>query len=584
MGKVGHLNHRADLCLLAVAAICAVLFFSSVRRLWPLAPVDLHASHTRLERTARTFLNARGVSLRGYEATVEFRTDNTSLDYVERTGGISWARALLRSGFPLISYDVTFRKPGIADTSAVTLTGDNQVVGWRRMTRDDDPGTSLDLDTSRRMARWSLESDLHLVSADWRETSVSVRDGGDRRDFSFAFERRVVPVSAPGREWAADVPALRERVILRFAGDTLSYASRFIVLPSRALETAVRRDGSRRGLDLLGMTLLACAGFGAYLVFLLRLRDGTARLRRPLLWSGVVFLCTLGAAFLQPLIWDPLLPRPLSILQTVFSRVQGNLWSIIALMAVIAAADATERKELNASRGESLWRLTQGHIFDHTVARASGRGFLVGLICAGMMAGLVLTLEQLGIARIELQPRGFFITALNAASPSLWTLLYFLHIALLEELGYRYFAGSWLLARTRRPWVAIVIPAIIFGLTHTGLPFLPPADPFWARPLVMTLVGCIWGWAFLRYDTLTVIISHLTADLFIFNWPQIASGHPSVIATAVLVVCVPLIPALGLIPHYLHRVKEEEPDRSEPWPEAEKETEKNPGISDRDRI
>jgi hypothetical protein len=59
----------------------------------------------------------------------------------------------------------------------------------------------------------------------------------------------------------------------------------------------------------------------------------------------------------------------------------------------------------------------------------------------------------------------------------------------------------------------------------------------------MTLVGCVWGWAFLRYDALTVVTSHLTADLFIFNWPRLASAHPDVRLAALATVAAPLAPA-----------------------------------------
>jgi hypothetical protein len=83
----------------------------------------------------------------------------------------------------------------------------------------------------------------------------------------------------------------------------------------------------------------------------------------------------------------------------------------------------------------------------------------------------------------------------------------------------------------------------VYGLTHTGLSFLPPAEPFWGRAVVMTLVGCVWGWAFLRYDALTVVTSHLTADLFIFNWPRLASAHPDVRLAALATVAAPLAPA-----------------------------------------
>ena len=91
---------------------------------------------------------------------------------------------------------------------------------------------------------------------------------------------------------------------------------------------------------------------------------------------------------------------------------------------------------------------------------------------------------------------------------------------------------------------AALIPAIIYGLTHTRLGFLPPAEPFWGRAVAMTLVGCCWGWAFLRYDALTVVLSHYTADLFIFNWPRLASGESGPTTAAVLTIMVPLVPGL----------------------------------------
>jgi hypothetical protein len=62
---------------------------------------------------------------------------------------------------------------------------------------------------------------------------------------------------------------------------------------------------------------------------------------------------------------------------------------------------------------------------------------------------------------------------------------------------------------------------------------------------VLSLVGCVWGWAFLRYGALTVVLSHFTADLFIFNWPQLASGQAAVVAAAVGTMAVPLVPAVA---------------------------------------
>jgi hypothetical protein len=97
---------------------------------------------------------------------------------------------------------------------------------------------------------------------------------------------------------------------------------------------------------------------------------------------------------------------------------------------------------------------------------------------------------------------------------------------------------------TGRRWVAIWLPAVVYGLSHTALDFLPSAGPFWSRPLVLTLVGATWGWAFFRFDALTVVLSHLTADLFIFNWPRLATAEWPTAGPAALVVLAPLVPAV----------------------------------------
>lgn len=530
---------RSEVWLLLVALASGILFFTSLDNLWPLAPVPLHIPKATLEQSARAHLESHGISTYGFFAEVGFSVDDNMLEYIERRYGRTEAEAMIRNGFPVISYPVTFKQVGERETRSVTLLPDGQVRIWRRSIQDEEPGARLIPNDARVIALQALTRNLGKTLAGWEEISVSERSYPDRKDHTFLFER-LLERNGEGKQ------RLKERASIRVSGDQVTSFVRVPVLPQRSFEMARQRSAPRRALEMVGYILLGGSAFGAYLVFLLRLRDGSARLRRALIWSGAIFLCTLGAALLQPLPRDPMSPGYITFLQSLLGVLRNSVWVIIALLAIISAADATDRK-LGANRGDTLWMLTQGQIFNRQVSRSVLRGFLVGLICGGAMAAMVLLLERTGIARVELQPRGFFITALSASSPSLWTLLYFLHVALLEELGYRYFAGSWLLAATKRPWVAILLPAIVYGVTHTGLPFLPPEDPFWARPLVMTVVGCIWGWAFLRYDALTVVVSHLTADLFIFNWPQLASGNPALIWTAVCVVLLPLLPTLGLL-------------------------------------
>jgi hypothetical protein len=356
----------------------------------------------------------------------------------------------------------------------------------------------------------------------------------------------------------ASLPELRERASVRVSGGTALSANRFFVVPAAAARAARSREAPRQALFYLGTILFGVAVAAAFVVFLRALQRGIVALRRAALLALVVFTCALGTQLLQSArlfaAWDPLWPFWVSLLQYLVTQGQSYAWMAGVLLAVIAAGDALDSLHARGRRGRALWLLCRGRLLDRRVGQASARGFLVGLICGGVMGAGVLLLERFAGAETAIQPRGFFFYALNASVPALATLLYFLNVALLEELGYRFFAGTWLLARTRRPWAAVLIPAAIYGLTHTTLSFLPPAEPFWGRALVMTLVGCVWGWAFLRYDALTVVVSHLTADLYIFSWPRLASGDPALVAAALATLLVPLVPtvaraALGIVRH-----------------------------------
>jgi len=118
-----------------------------------------------------------------------------------------------------------------------------------------------------------------------------------------------------------------------------------------------------------------------------------------------------------------------------------------------------------------------------------------------------------------------------------------------EELGYRYFAGNVLLRMHMGRIVAAIVPAVVFGAVHANLDFLPPGEPWWYRIIPITLVGVLWGFAFVKWDALTVVLSHWTCDLFLFNQPRLASGDVLILLSALACIAVPLLPAavnLGL--------------------------------------
>jgi membrane protease YdiL (CAAX protease family) len=84
-----------------------------------------------------------------------------------------------------------------------------------------------------------------------------------------------------------------------------------------------------------------------------------------------------------------------------------------------------------------------------------------------------------------------------------------------EETLYRLVLVSLFWRLTRRPWVAIVISAVLFGAYH-----LSPLDAlylyYWERPITIftmsTVMGIVMGYVYLKYGYETAVLGHTFAD------------------------------------------------------------------------
>lgn len=527
---------RGEWAVVLLSVLLGVAFFAYLGNLWPLAQTDLVVPPEELRSQAREFLVSLGQEVDGYVSGSVILIHPDGLDYVESSFGRDRAQQMIARGLPLVYYRVVFKKRGESITYTVTLHPEAGVIGWHKRVDDDYPGARLSVEEARERVLAALDADLGLDPAEFEERSASTTEEIGHRAHHFGFERTI-----------SDEPELRERVRFSVEGVEVTGASRRLIVPAEARRRARTAEAPGAVLEMLGFAAVGFFGLVGFVIFLARLRDGTIDLKRASIWPSLVFLCLLGTYALQTAnllyAWDPLWPRWIADLRYSFFQAVGQTWIMVVLLAVVAAGDSVDR-EIGAGRGKSLWTLARGRVLDPIVAAASIRGFLIGLLCGGVMTLAVLALEQVVGARTAIQPRGFFFYTLNTSAPALTSLLFFFGVALAEELGYRFFAGSWLMARTGKRWLAIALPAVVYGLTHTNLTFLPPAEPFWGRALVLTLVGAVWGWAFLRYDALTVVLSHFTADLFIFNWPRLASGDSKVVTVSAITMCAPLLPAV----------------------------------------
>ena len=541
---------RSDRWLVVIALFAGVFFFTSINRLWPLVDADVLRGAKDLVPQVHDPLTLQGIDLTHYSVASRLRVDDPALAYIERNCSRERAQDFIRASEPLFFYKLTAKCAGDPDAITILVHPDGHLLAWDRQVEDDAPGASLTATAAQSVAR-SAARPLDLDLSDWTLTEQSQRDYPHRRDHRCVFEHVLMTA-----------PELRERLEITVAGDRIAKAWHTVVVPAAATRANRATDGLMHSSQTFGFALLTVATVAAAALFLRRLGSAgaattngwtLARVRiAPAAWAiaitaTLLLIVDLSQQAVLFELWDPLVPRAVAMAKDLITWLMDDLDFILPLFAFIAAGDALDRDTKHgqsADRAGALWALARGDWRDVRVGAASARGFCIGLICGAVLAVGALVAMHLPGTRIELQPRGFFFYPLNTVAPFLTTVCFFTQTALIEECGYRFFMGAWIARITGSTLAGIVIPSLVFGLTHSSYDFLPPADPWWARPLIMACVGSVWAWAFFRYGLLTVLLSHLSCDFFIFTWPRVGSGRLSEIIPAVILVLLPLVPAV----------------------------------------
>lgn len=530
---------RADSLLIVAALAGACLLSFAMPQLWPVPDLPIAPDRDEAIASARSFLTNQGHDLSGHQAVVSTSFQGHIADHLDRSVGREHTREILKTRFPSLEHIVRFKKPGVPGSWTVVMHPDHGVNGVARHIDEDQEGARVPEGEARDLAKAGLATIGIDIEADWTPRSAMTVDRAGRRDHRFSYSRKVV-----------EEPRIKERLSTRIAGEHLDIIRRAGVVPAEARRGYKAKKAPKRALFSIGALLATIFGFGAFFVFLRELREGDVPIARAAILSGSIFAGILVVLSIQASTfasWDPMEPRWIARLSSVSAAIQKDGWQVILLLAVIGAGDALDRKQAEAGgrrRMASLWKLLSGKWSDPAIAVATTRGVLLALAGAAVLASGTLAIETWGGGRSSLQPRSIFFLVENAASPPFAALLLAFNAALVEEIAYRLFGITWLRSLRFPLWAAVLVPSIVFGLTHATAAFLPLADPWWGRAVVMTAVGIVWGAALVRYDALTLVLGHWFADLVFFQWPRVATGDATILTTTAAVLLVPLIPGL----------------------------------------
>ncbi|WP_248927789.1 CPBP family intramembrane glutamic endopeptidase [Paenibacillus hamazuiensis] len=218
---------------------------------------------------------------------------------------------------------------------------------------------------------------------------------------------------------------------------------------------------------------------------------------------------------------------------------------IVFLMAAALYVSLLAGREMWQSRGWNAWLHWTEPSFGREVLGGMGRGYLLCLFILGVQQMLFFIAEKKFHVWAVNDPSD---SVYNMLAPGLFPLMAWA-AAISEEATYRLFGIAMFQRIVKNRFLAVLIPSMIWALSHTQYPIYP----VYTRFVEVTIIGLIFGYAFLRFGFITVVFAHASMDSILMGLSLIDTGTAADIATGLFYIFVPGIVAY-LIAWY-HRSK-----------------------------
>lgn len=484
-------------CLLAIAAAAAVTALLYTRA-FPEASIEFRVPRGEARTLGEKFLRERGRKTSGTEIhfASRFGVDDEPKVYLERELGLERASKLYGRDAKVWRWDMRWFRSAEKEEERVSVSPLGDLVAWESVRKENAPGATLAREAAREKASAFLATRgldpkaLVPIEAfptkrpnrtDW--TFVDERPGFRMKDATVRYRTVVVGDEVAGfrelvhvpEEWERDYSALRSKNLAAGQAATLGLMVTFLAMLGVLVTRIVRKD-VRWGL---------VGGFGV---------------------AGFVLalLSNLNGLPLSLYQYDTASPLSSHVVRQLVFAAFGALAVGAGVAVVVAAAEPLYR-----DRFRSQLSLPGTFSRRGIATKRFFRGVLLGYVLVAFFfayqAVFYVVAAKLGAWAPAEVP---YSDMLSTAFPWATVLLIGFLPAVSEEGISRMFSISFLDSLGAGRFLAVVIPAFIWGFGHAGY----PNQPFYIRGVEVGLAGVLIGFLMLRYGVLPLLVWHFTVD------------------------------------------------------------------------
>ena len=512
------------LCLITIVAGAAVTW-ALFSRAFPEASIEFRVNRQQARVLAERYLASRGLDASKRRFAGRFEIEDEAKVYLEKELGLATAGRYYGREAKVWRWAMRWFQSGVKDEERVEITPLGDLASFELVRRDEAPGPRPALGEARAISRRflserGLAADLHPI-----ESTPVVRP--NRTDWRFVDERANLRMGEA---------TLRFETVVS-AGEVSAFRE-FVHVPEAW-------ERSYRSLRSKNETANVVGNFALILTFLAMLGVLVTKIVRKDVRWGLVGAFGLIAFLLSLLsivnglpltLYDYDTANPLSTFLTsrVIASVLGAIGVGAGIALVVAGAEPIYRERFPR-------HLSLSGVF-------SRRGLRTKRFFNGVLLGYALTAFFFAYQVV------FYVVAarLGAWAPSEvkydnmlstafpWVTVLFIGFlpAVLEEGSSRLFSISFLDKLGAGKFLAVVIPAFIWGFNHAAY----PNQPFYIRGVEVGLAGCAMGIILLRFGALPLLVWHFTVDAIYTALILLGSGNTYYVISGALASLILLLP------------------------------------------
>ncbi len=479
--------------VIAVGTAIGVRYFS---RAFPEAAIDFRVTREEARRVAEKALASRGFDVAGRTALGIFDHDDEAKVFLERELGVSKAVPLLGREVPVWRWSFRFVRPLEKGELRAFVSPGGELLAFRRILPEKAAAPDAGPEWARALAEETLRSHRGLDPSGLRFVETTEEKRPARVDRTFVWESKTL-------RWNGSAM----RYLVEVQGDRVGRSSLWLDVPEtwrQGYATLRSKNQAAGAVATFGLVLTAIA---LIVAFFDRLR------RRDVKWRWALAFGLTGAALqlaasmnelpVSLFSYDTMESWASFLAQVLLSNLGGACMLGMLLILLVAGGEPEYRE---AYPGKPAL----GRVF-------SRRAFGTKRVFLGLLAGYALTAgffayqvlfylaaDRLGAWSPVDVP---YSNLLGTSFPWLGVLLMGFVPATTEEFSSRMFSIPFL-SRFSPAWVAVGVPALVWGFAHAGY----PNQPFWVRGVEVGLAGVVIGVVMLKLDLFPLLVWHFTVD------------------------------------------------------------------------